>query len=123
MSVRDNMKKISEYDSIVAMAYRGNDADRFRALSREFKLLSVDLINDSNKKLYSEFRRDIMTVGVGCISLIEDHFGYLWGAGLPLSELDCNQFDNRERWEEARRDMFDRINIILNKYKELLLDE
>lgn len=117
MSIRDNMKKISQYNEIVKQAYK-DDPRHIDNLSRDIKLHIIDLHNKLNEKLYAELRKDLMTLGVGCISLFEGIILYK-----DPSDMTDEELDRLDEWKTIREDIFDRINLAITKYQNLLLEE
>jgi hypothetical protein len=105
--IAENMKRQARYQKIVSRAYQGEDAERFNALSREIKLCVAELFEGTNEKLYAEIRKDLMTLGVGCIYIFEEHFS--------------EEIEDSESWNEVRTVIFDKIAKILTRYEELLL--
>lgn len=118
--IQNNMRKLAQYRKIVNKVCTGDDAKRFNDLAREFQLCTADLFEGMNQQLFAELRKDIMTLGVGCISKFEGRFGYLWDNNSE-EELSEAQLELLDEWQSLRNEIFDSINIFLYKYQKLLL--
>ena len=54
--------------------------------------------------------KSMKTVCVGALSIFEKDFGHLWGHGLPDDQLTPEERAYKQRWEEARQEIFDRYH-------------
>lgn len=64
----------------------------------------------SNHRLKKIIEKKIMTTLIGSIALVEEHFGDLWGLGVPKDQLTKEELDFLETWEELRQAMLDHGN-------------
>ncbi len=68
----------------------------------------MDGNNDAyRQRLKSIISKKIKTAMIFPISQFEIEFGYIWGHGLPDSELTEEQRQAREVWQECRKRIFD----------------
>ena len=62
------------------------------------------------------------TACVGSIELLEQQFGFLWGHGKPLEDLDEDEQYYREIWKTIRREIFNKSEtakkIATQRFKE-----
>lgn len=83
------------------------------------KLVRGKLKNATEEEnLYASIRSDMMTVAVGCIHMVETHMGALWdhpGALAPPPK------GYEKRFLAMREEIFDRVNIMLDKWKDKLI--
>lgn len=122
MSIRQNMKMLSDYQKILRLAYGDNAPEELLKLNNELQILHASLITEYNEKLFSNIRKDLFTVAVGCIDSFEGRFGYLWGIDIPYEEKTDDQLDYLSDWNPARNEIFDKANKLVYKYQELLLN-
>lgn len=118
--IQNNMRKLAQYRKMVNRVYSGDEAKRLNDLSRDFQLCTADLFEGMNQQLFAELRKDVMTLGVGCISKVEGRFSYLWDNN-GSEELSEAQLELLDEWHSLRNEIFDSINTLLYKYQKLLL--
>lgn len=112
-NIRKNMKKMSDYQKVLRLAYGENAPIELIKLNRELQILHADLFTEYNEKLFSHIRKDLFTLGVGCIDSFEGVFGHLW---------ECEDSEYVDDWKPIRNNIFDRTNDLVIKYQDLLLD-
>ena len=74
---------------------------------------------DEKNVLFAEFRTDLFTIAVGCIHMVETEMGSLWGhpnAYAPPAR------GYEERFNRIRNETFDRVNVLIEKWKEKLVE-
>lgn len=120
--IRKNMKKISDYQKILRLAYGENVPESLLRLNRELQILHADLFIEYNEKLFSLIRKDVFTLGVGCIDSFEGSFGYLWGMNKEFAQKTEEELDYEIDWNPTRNSIFDKTNDLVKKYQHLLLD-
>lgn len=61
-------------------------------------------------RLADNFRKKLLTSGVGALATFEEFFGYLWGQGKSLTELTENERDFLALYQKVRDNVFDNVN-------------
>jgi len=74
----------------------------------------------SKEYIFNRIRKDLMTIAIGDIATMENHFGVLWGHGKDAADLTENERKWAQRWQIIREDILDNVNKkIRNIEKEL----
>lgn len=74
---------------------------------------------DERDILFAEFRTDLLTITVGCIHMVETQMGSLWGHPNAFAPPARGY---EERFRIIREETFDRANVLIEKWKEKLVD-
>lgn len=82
-------------------------------------------VNDKNRlgQYYSFFeqcRKRLLTAGIGSIASFEEHFGFMWGHGLPVENRTDSQNQLSLVWKECRDEILDKINREIRSLKSEL---
>jgi hypothetical protein len=80
-----------------------------------------DSVPDYDEKdvLFAEFRTDLFTIGVGCIHMVETYMGHLWD---HPNAFAAPARGYEERFNSIRNETFDRVNVLIEKWKEKLVE-
>ena len=56
----------------------------------------------SKKRLLNNLTKKFNTTTIGSLAIFEEDFGFLWGHGLPHSDLSDEQKEYRKLWKKTR---------------------
>jgi len=89
------MGQHEEYKSIVDARKRANE-EKYEAVSKA--------------NLQRHVGVKIKTTMIGALSQFEEHFGELWGQGIPEDQLNEDELYYRDKWELARTEILNNGN-------------
>lgn len=61
----------------------------------------------SKKRLLNNIEKKFNTTIIGSLAAFEEAFGFLWGHGLPYSDLNDEQKEYRKLWKTTRISLLD----------------